>query len=364
MRLTLFLDHDCNLRCRYCYNGRKFEAPMPLATARRAIDMALGDGRPLRQLGFFGGEPLLRRDLIEAILPYVRERTAGQAEAPKFVVTTNGSLLDEVMVAWLQAEGFYVGLSIDGIPEVHDAQRVYADGSGSYAAVAAGLRRVLEADLPLRTVSVVGPVSATQMGASFAHLLELGVRELSFNLDYEGHWDEAARARFERGLADLEARYVAAYRRGVAFRFNLLDRSIVTHVKGGYEDCDRCDFGCEEIAVSPSGKLYPCDRLIGEDDRDEVVIGTVAEGVDRERRDALIRSKNAVLDECRDCALLGRCMHWCGCVNYAMTGDVGGVSGLLCWFERRLVEAADRAGAQLFAERNELFLRRYYRSVL
>jgi len=364
VRLTLFLDHDCNLRCRYCYNGSKFSSVMPLSTARQAIDMMLAMNRPLQQVGFFGGEPLLHRPLIAEVISYVRGVTGGQGEKPKFVVTTNGTLLDDEMVQWLSDEGFYIGLSIDGTPEAHDAQRVCIDGSGSYAQVAAGLARALHSGRPVRTVSVVGPDTAHLMGASFEHLLGLGVRELSFNINYEGHWDEAARGRFETGLQDLEKRYVDAYRQGKPFRFNLIDRSIVTHVKGGYESCDRCDFGCEEIAVSPAGRLYPCDRLIGEDDRDDVIIGTVETGVDERLRDALIRSKNAVLEDCRDCAILGRCMHWCGCVNYAMTGDVGGVSGLLCWFERRLVEAADRAGAQLFAEKNELFLRRYYRSVL
>jgi len=202
------------------------------------------------------------------------------------------------------------------------------------------------------------------MPESLDHLLGLGLRLMSFNLNYEADWDEESRGRFVPAMEGLADRYVQAYRRNVEFKVNLLDSKIITHVKKGFACTDRCDFGCEELAVSPSGKLYPCDRLIGEDDRDDVVIGTVAEGVDPVRRDRLIGAKNEILNECAECDLALRCMHWCGCVNHAMTGSVGEVSGLLCWFEQEVIQAADRAAETLYRERNPLFIKRFYSRVL
>ena len=55
-----------------------------------------------------------------------------------------------------------------------------------------------------------------------------------------------------------------------------------------------------------------------------------------------------------------RCVHWCGCVNHAMTGSVGDVDGLLCWIEQLRIEQADRCAEVLYAERNPAFLRRFY----
>ena len=40
MRVVLFLDHACNLRCNYCYIGPKFQRRMPWEIARRGIDLA------------------------------------------------------------------------------------------------------------------------------------------------------------------------------------------------------------------------------------------------------------------------------------------------------------------------------------
>lgn len=43
LTLTLCLTHQCNLRCRYCYAGRKYDVAMPSSTLERAIDIALAE---------------------------------------------------------------------------------------------------------------------------------------------------------------------------------------------------------------------------------------------------------------------------------------------------------------------------------
>lgn len=360
MRLTLFLDHSCDLACSYCYNGPTFRRVMPMEVARAAIDLALAHPLGLAQVGFFGGEPLLHRPLVAAILDEVRVRTGGEALRPERVLTTNAGGLDDATVAWLKAEDVFLGVSIDGTPAAHDACRRFPDGRSSYARTAAGLSRAIAAGLRLKTLSVIDPANVRHLPDSFDHLLDLGVRTLGFNLNYEGAWDDAARSAFEEALERLADRYVAAHRRGIGFRMSLFDAKIVTHLKGGYAFTDRCDFGCAELAVAPSGNLYPCDRLVGADDRPELVIGHVATGVDTARRDALVHRKDRTPDGCAECIHAPRCMTWCGCVNHAMTGDVGEVAGLLCWFERRIIAAADRAAETLFAERNPSFLLRFY----
>ena len=59
MELTLFVDHDCNLRCDYCYGGRKLARPMPTEVMKGAVDWALATHTGELVVSFFGGEPLL-----------------------------------------------------------------------------------------------------------------------------------------------------------------------------------------------------------------------------------------------------------------------------------------------------------------
>jgi len=359
VRVSLFLDHACNLRCTYCYNGRAFRRTMPWEVAERGIALAL-DGPGPRRVSFFGGEPLLRWDLVVRCLDHAAVEAARRGVAVEHVIVTNGTLLDGHRLEALLCREVFVAVSVDGDATAHDAARRTARGGPTWARVARNVRPLLAARPGSKVIAVVHPGNVDRLAESFEALLDLGARNLSMNLDYGADWDEAARDRFVAALARLGERYVEAYRAGRIFSLNLLDSKIVTWVKGGFSSADRCDFGCLEVAVSPTGRLYPCDRLVGRDDREDVVIGDVWRGVDAARRDALVAAKNAVLAGCEGCALLPRCMHWCGCVNHAMTGQVGEVSGLLCWFEQRIVEEADHAATVLDAEDNVTFHRRFY----
>lgn len=359
MRVSLFLDHACNLRCTYCYNGHKFERAMPWEVAERGVALAFDAPGP-RRVSFFGGEPLLRWDLMLRVLEHTRAEADRRGVECETLVVTNATLLTPDRLSFLLDHGVHVAVSVDGCRAAHEATRPLASGGSSYDRVTAHVRPLFQARPGSKVIAVVAPANVDHMAASLDALLDLGARNISLNLDYEGQWDEAARDRFVVALRALGDRWVEHYRAGLAFRLNLLDSKVVTWIKGGFTCADRCDFGCEEVAVSPRGRLYPCDRLVGDDTRDEVVIGDIWTGIDPVRRDRLIAEKNAVLSECDGCALLARCMHWCGCVNHAMTGSVGGVSGLLCWFEQRLVEEADRCASLLANEGNPAFFRRFY----
>jgi len=360
MRVSLFLNHACNLRCAYCYNGDKFSRRMPWEVARLGVELALAQPGSKHRVSFFGGEPLMEMPLIKRVMEHCVQRAEQTGVELYHLVVTNAVLLDEDKLRYLLDHDVYVALSVDGCQRAHDATRPYADGSSSYHRVSANARRLLAERPGNKVIAVIDPLNVDWLGDSFDALLDMGARNLSMNVNYEGEWEEPERARFEEALHDLGDRYIAAYREGTAFTLNMFDSKIVTHLKLGYADRDRCDFGCEEVAVSPRGRLYPCDRLVGMDERDEVIIGDVHGGIDPVRRDALIAEKNLVLGDCTDCAVVHRCMHWCGCVNHAMTGSVGGVAGLLCWFEQRMIEQSDRVAAVLFEEENPGFIQRFY----
>ncbi len=138
MSITLSLTHDCNLRCAYCYAGRKSRVAMSRQTMRRVVEWAVDYhashklGRRF-VLGFFGGEPLLEWDLLceaDALAECLCRETGLDLRR---TVTTNGTLLDEEKARWLMARHYTPGLSLDGPPERHDRFRRRADGSGSYA---------------------------------------------------------------------------------------------------------------------------------------------------------------------------------------------------------------------------------------
>jgi len=353
------------MRCSYCYNGKKFDRRMPVEVALRGVDLMFDTGLGLaagHKLLFFGGEPLLEMDLVRRAVDHAKQRAKALDTGVELRIATNGTLLTGAALEFLLENDFFLAISIDGCEQAHDVSRRYEDGRPSHADIVANITAMIRGapDVRMRGICVVDPQNVVWLAQSFNSLLAIGFRDISFNLNYEAVWNEESRQQLRTALHELGEAYMGCFRSGRRVAVNIIDTKIAGHVSGGFSPADRCDFGCREVTVAPSGNLYPCDRLVRQDDDESITIGHIDHGVDTVRRAALIKQKNRVLADCQECVFLSRCMHWCGCVNLAMTGSVGEVDPTLCWFEQQLIEQADHCASTLYQERNPLFLQRFY----
>jgi uncharacterized protein len=150
--------YDCNLRCSYCFqDAMRTDArfrPLLHTMPRQVVDRIIlalpaieadhgiepGGGLP-RDVGFFGGEPLLaaNRETVE----YIVRRLQAIGET-RFWAVTNATDLDSYAdllgphaIATLQ-------ITLDGPPREHDRRRIYADGSGSFERIAGNIALALE----------------------------------------------------------------------------------------------------------------------------------------------------------------------------------------------------------------------------
>ena len=161
--IALGLTEDCNFRCKYCiYSGDYMYArahsskQMDCQTAVKAVDFFLEminntfRTRKMNNfdIGFYGGEPLLRFDLLEKVIRGTKEKKWDNGLAGKFKIdfriTTNGYLLNEKIIDFLAENDVYVDISLDG-PEVeHDRFRKHRNGSKTWAAVMTNIKKILE----------------------------------------------------------------------------------------------------------------------------------------------------------------------------------------------------------------------------
>ena len=360
VHLTLCLTHDCNLRCRYCYGGAKSKRHLTRAVGRTALARAFARATERLHLVFFGGEPLLRWTTLTTLTEDARRGAAEAGLALRPTLTTNAMLLTDERAAWLTQRDFVVAVSCDGTKEAHDANRVDPRGRSSHARTVAGLRRALAAGPGVRTILVLHPANVDRLAESLAFLHELGAADFVVNPDWSADWS-AAELR-ERWAAAYEAAartWSAAHRAGRPFWLSLLDDKIATALKGGYTAAERCDLGRRNLVVAPSGRLYPCDRLVGEDRDERFVLGDVATGPDPARVAALVERTCRMPPDCLECGLASRCRNRCACANLALTGALETPSETLCFHEQLAVRVADEAAQTLFAERSPTFLRRY-----
>ena len=358
MKITLSLTHNCNLSCYYCYAGRKFEKDMSLATAQKIVDFAMditpaGEGI---EFSFFGGEPLLRFDLIEEVTGYIRQKERETRQDVRLGLTSNGVLLTSSVVEFLDDERFDLCISIDGPASVHNLNRCYEDGRGSFEEVVRSVRLAAERLGTLQVNAVYGPETVESLLESVSFLADLGVSVIHLNPNISASWEAPTYANLRGIYGAIAEYYVNRYRAGQEIAINLIDSKIIIFLKGGYDDGDRCGMGETEWGFAPSGNIYPCERFIGEDRASSLCLGNIHTGLDLTGRCSLLKQRGNRNEECKTCGLQRYCMNWCGCTNHAMTGHTDLAAPMLCESEKAALEAARYALVTLSEEDNALFI--------
>lgn len=133
--LILQITQQCNLRCKYCvysgsYLGRiHTEKNMSLEVAKKSIDFFLEhtiDSKVV-SMAFYGGEPLLRFDFIKELIDYAKNKFVSKKII--FVITSNGTLLNEDIIKFFEENNVLLTISLDGDKRMHDKNRVFADSN-------------------------------------------------------------------------------------------------------------------------------------------------------------------------------------------------------------------------------------------
>ncbi len=173
------ITRGCNLKCVHCYaQAKAVGGPDELTTDEglALIDDLAAFGAPV--MLFSGGEPLVRPDLTTLI-----RRAVGNGM--RAVISTNGTLIDQEKAAELKDLGLsYVGISLDGLRDIHDRFRGVP---GTFDLAVAGIRNCQEAGLKVGLRFTINKRNATEIGPIFDLLEELGVPRICFyHLVYSG----------------------------------------------------------------------------------------------------------------------------------------------------------------------------------
>lgn len=188
----------CNLRCLHCYSGsedKEYPGELTTEEAREVI-------RDLAEFGvsvliFSGGEPLLRRDIFELA-------SLASSEGIKTVLSTNGTLITESIAEKIKKAGFsYVGVSLDGVSEVHD--RVRGVG-GAFANTVRGIRNLMKIGVRVGVRFTITRYNYREIPAVFDFVEREGISRLCFyHLVYVG------RGRVEHDVPLEEKRRIMDY---------------------------------------------------------------------------------------------------------------------------------------------------------
>jgi uncharacterized protein len=361
MHLTLHLTARCNLRCSYCYDSDHQGGNMSLDTVMSAMAMSQQSSPANGSIGivFYGGEPLLRRELIAETVRLCRAIKARTGQQFHFKMTTNGILLDEVFLTHPDTGKVQIALSHDGVRDAHDAHRVDRAAQGTFDRLSPKVDLLLAHRPDSLAMAVVTPATVSYYAESVAYLFQRGFRYMHCSLDYGARWTQAHLAELRREYRKLARWYWQATTRQEQFYFSPLDTKIASHVNPGSCFAERCDLGRHQVSVAPNGRLYPCVQFVGDGTDDTYAIGDVATGIDPSPLERIANQASMEGESCADCAIRARCDHYCGCLNKQATGRVDQVSPVLCAHERIVLPIADRLAERLF-RRSPAFVSKHY----
>ncbi|MCR5619786.1 MAG: thioether cross-link-forming SCIFF peptide maturase [Lachnospiraceae bacterium] len=347
--LCLHIAHDCNLACKYCfasegeYHGDR--GLMSLEVGKKAIDFLIREsGSHVNlEVDFFGGEPTLNFDVVKGIVEYGRSLEKEHNKKFRFTLTTNGILLNDEIMEFANKEMHNVVLSIDGRKEVNDRMRPGRGGQGSYDVIVPKFIRMAESRNQMNYY-VRGTYTHYNMDFSedVLHLADLGFEQISVEPVVAQPSDDYALKKED--LPYLKDQYdklahemIIRRKNGKPFNFF----HFMIDLSGGpcvYKRLSGCGSGCEYMAVTPWGDLYPCHQFVG---NEKFLMGNVDDGVTRPEITEKFSACNVYQKPaCRDCFARFYCSGGCAANSYNFHGNIIDSYEVGCELERKRVECA------------------------
>ncbi len=355
--LCLHVAHDCNLKCKYCFAGEGeyhgARGMMSLEVGKAAIDFLVKNSahRKNIEVDFFGGEPLMNFEMVKGVVEYARSIEAETGKNFRFTMTTNGVLLNDEIIDYLNANMYNVVLSLDGRPETNDKMRPTANGKGSYDIILPKFKKLVEKrDGKQYYIRGTFTHHNLDFGQDVLHMADLGFNEVSaepvvapLDMDYALQKEDipVLCAEYERLAKEMLRREKV---NGKSFNFF----HFMVDLTGGpcvHKRLAGCGSGSEYLAATPDGKLYPCHQFAG---MPEFEMGDVWQGVVNTAKRAEFEKCNVYSKEtCTQCWAKFFCSGGCAANAYHFHGDINGVYDLGCDLQKKRLECAIGLKAEL-----------------
>ncbi len=346
--ITLQVTQQCNLRCDYCVYSGGYEnrahskKRMDFDIAKRSIDFYIEHSADSEfiNIGFYGGEPLIEFELIKKCISYIESISEGKTLL--FTMTTNGTLLKEEIVQFLEEHGVSIRISLDGPKEVHDSSRKFAfNNCGTFDKVIENVNMikdkfpefykklafstVLDQKNDLTCISqfftdydTVKNVSlfAAQIVDNYAKNSVDETEDFQCKIGYE-HFKVLLSK-----VTSFDDKYISKV---VAYDYDNLKRTY-KHLKATeglpkkIHPGGPCIPGAQRLFVNVEGDLFPCERV--NECSDIMKIGSISTGFNLDKIRTLLNVGKLSENKCKNCWAFRFCTLCCA---NADSGD--GLSG-------------------------------------
>jgi uncharacterized protein len=343
--LVLELTRSCNMACSYCIDGDAYDQKDCLGSANMSEDVALrgvdyllehstDQMHPLA-ISFYGGEPLLRFELLKKVVEYAEKRADEKSKCIVFSITTNGTLLTPSVAEFLISHSVQMVVSLDGPRDIHDRCRRFKGGGGTFEVVATALEMVRNLDPDyfdrlVRCSVVVTPGS--DLEELQAYFSDLHVNTIANFVDTYGIDEtEFGSVGAVAGLSTLRTQMAARLREeGAEFLSQnnmskdfaavllspMIKRFLESDASSPRMSLGQCVLGASRLYLSADHAFYPCEKVAG---HSFARIGNIEAGIDADRvADLVEQFYEMAKKQCSGCWMSSRCS---ACIALACSGD-------------------------------------------
>lgn len=325
MLLSLYVTTNCNLRCSYCYVNKSEQKDMDEGCIEPVIKfiekMLTINNDDEVVINFFGGETLLRRKFIEDFIEKIEKQIKVKI---KYFMTTNGTLLTKENVDFLKENMFSLSISVDGTPKIHDQERKFPDGKGSWEIIQKNLKYTLDKFPNAMARITFNSQTYKGLEESIEFLIREGFRMIKAIPDYfDCRWDEQEVETLKGVLLRIRKMYKEKWKSG-GIILSLFDNEL--------KNCGDCTGGYHEFSIDVHGNIFPCTYSV---EFPEFKIGNVIQENTYEVPQYHIKEEER--KSCKGCKYFKCCISGkCLFMNYKMSGKFYEPNGFFCAYQKML----------------------------
>ena len=334
------LTNQCNMSCVYCQaqsNMQHGVGKMSEETARKAVDIALSCNSYDLTFEFQGGEPLLNFDIVKFIILYAEEHKGNKNI--EYNIVSNLTRINDEILDFFQTYNVRISTSIDGDALLHNKNRPYIGGKGSYDDVLSKLKTVQQLGLSSGAIQTTTRDTLPRYKEIVDTYISLGLKSLfirpltplGFAID---RWDK---------IGYNESQFLDFYKNSLNYILEINKKGI--HFSEGHASIflahillnkpinymelrSPCGAGIGQMAYYYDGKVFTCDegRMFYEMGHDDFQLGTVDdtynELIDNPVCHAVATASTLeTIPGCCDCAYQPFC-GTCPILNLAMDKNI------------------------------------------
>ncbi len=322
MTINIWVTTKCNFNCIYCYEKKNIYEKKDMSyqiandTAKFIVNFLAYKKISNCNINFHGGEPLINNGIIWLIIEKLNQNKNCKY---KFSMTTNGSLLNEDIIAKFLIKLDKISVSLDG-----NRDTFYKNRNNNISEV--DFKHIIQNTILMQSKGINTVVRMTlrpeQVSLFFENIkffINLGLVKIDYALDIQNSiWN--------MGLLDDLLKQIRRVRKYIK------DYNLKADIDGIepeiLHECGICQGGISNLNIDIDGNIYPC---VFATRNNQFVIGNIYNGIDSGWFFKLKMINNIEMKACKGCNFLPCCMgKKCKIFNYILTGDYGLTSENVC----------------------------------